>query len=55
MLKWHSKIRIKKIRSEGVKKNWGAVVRLNVLVAMSSPKSVVGDPQIKRLDSLLMN
>jgi hypothetical protein len=36
--------KIAKINSGGVKKRFGAVVGLNILVVMSSPKSVVGDP-----------
>jgi hypothetical protein len=39
--------KIAKINSGSVRKRFGVVVGLNILVLMSSPKSVVGDPEVK--------
>jgi hypothetical protein len=38
--------KIAKINSGSVKKRFGVVVELNVLAVLSSPKSVVGDPEV---------
>jgi hypothetical protein len=39
--------KIAKINSGSVKKRFGVVVGLNILVVMSSPRTFVGDPEIK--------
>ncbi len=39
--------KIAKINSGSVKKKFGVVVRLNILVFLSSPRIVVGDPDVK--------
>jgi hypothetical protein len=39
--------KIAKINSGGVKKRFGVVVGLNILVGMSSPRTFVGDPETK--------
>jgi hypothetical protein len=43
--------KIAKINSGSVRKRFGVAVGLNILVLMSSPKSVVGDPGRKSMDS----